>query len=212
MIPTRIGQKYEGGHFTGVIRVGNSAYAVIVAPKSTQVIGLPFKTSADATANTQSVNDGWANTTSMNDSSHPAAQYCCNITTGGYTDWYLPSCDELELCYRYLKPTADTNTVYTAGNCSSFKSILGIENGTNSNSDPKGTAYTRTNITRTIVTAFCADGVEAFDTDSYYWTSTEYSFRTSSAMFQNFSVGYQTNANKTYTGYLVRAVRRVLIA
>ena len=207
LIPTRVGQRFEGGVFAGVIRVGNFAYAVIVAPKSTQVIGLPFKTSADATANTQSVNDGWANSTSMNDSSHPAAQYCCNLAVGGYTDWYLPSRDELELCYRYLKPTTDNNWVGTPGSGN-----LGLANGTNPNSDFAGAAYTTSNPTRTTVTTFRSGGVEAFDTDTYYWTSTEYSSGTSDALFQDFNDGNQLYYNKPYTGNKVRAVRRVVIA
>ena len=209
MIPTRVGQKFEGGYFTGVIRIGTTCYAIILAPKSTQVLGLLFKTSADATANTQSVNDGWANTRSMNNSSHPVAQYCCNIASGGYTDWYLPSRDELELCYRNLKPTTDNNATglitSTAGN-------LNKNHGENPNSDPAGAAYTTTNPAQTTVTTFRSGGVEAFDTGVYYWTSTEYSYYTSSALIQNFYNGYQYNNLKTTTGNMVRAVRRVVIA
>ena len=209
MVPTRVGQKCEGGYFTGVIRVGNSAYAVIVSPKSTQVLGLLFKTSADATASTQSVNDGWSNTTSMNNSSHPVAQYCRNIAAGGYTDWYLPSRDELELCYRNLKPTTQDNSVYAAG---TFSGNLNLANGTNPNSDPAGAAYTTTKLAQTTVTTFRSGGVEAFDTNTYYWTSTEYSSGPSGALFQNFYNGHRTTSNKTYTGSKVRGVRRVLIA
>ena len=210
MIPTRVGQKCEGGYFAGVIRVGSTCYAIIVAPKSTQVIGLLFKTSADATANTQSVNDGWANTTLMNDSFHPAAQYCRNISAGGYTDWYLPSRDELELCYRNLKPTTQNNSVYAAGAAGSGN--LGLANGTNPNSDPAGDAYTTTNPAQTTVTTFQSGGVEAFDTDNYYWTSTEYSSATTSALIQLFGSGYQDWILKAHTGSRVRAVRRVVIA
>lgn len=160
LIPTRVGQRFEGGVFTGVIRVGESAYAIIVAPKSTQVSGLSFKTTNSATENTWSVNDGWANTRSMNNSSHPAAQYCRNIAVGGYTDWYLPSRDELELCYRNLKPTTDNNATglitSTAGN-------LNKNHGENPNSDPAGAAYTTTNPAQTTATTFRLGGVESFD-------------------------------------------------
>ena len=206
MIPTRVGQKFEGGHFAGVIRVGSTCYAIIVAPKSTQVLGLQFKTSADAAANTQSVNDGWANSTSMNNPSHPAVQYCCNMAVGGYTDWYLPSRDELSLCYRYLKPTTESNYIGISGSGN-----LGLLNGTNSNSIPVGAAYTTANPTRTNVTTFQTGGVEAFDTD-FYWTSTEYSSYTSSALVQYFYDGIQYNGTKTNTSNCVRATRRVLIA
>ena len=209
MIPTRVGQKFEGGHFTGVIRVGESVYAIIVAPKNTQVLGLPCKKTNSATANTQSVNDGWANTRSMNDPSHPAAQYCCNIAVGGYTDWYLPSRDELELCYRYLKPTADDNFVYSARQY--FTGNLSLANGSNSNSIPVGTEYTTTTPTETIVTIFYIGSAEAFDT-IWYRTSTEYSSATSNTIVQGFYNSLQDYDLKTHTRYIVRAVRRVLIA
>ena len=209
MIPTRVGQKFEGGYFTGVIRIGTTCYAIIVAPKSTQVIGLPFKTTNSATENTWSVNDGWTNTNSMNGSSHPVAQYCQNMTAGGYTDWYLPSRDELELCYRNLKPTADDNFVYSDSQY--LFGNLGLANGANPSSIPAGTAYTRTNITRTTVTTFRTGGVEAFDS-SFYWTSTEYSVSSTGALIQYFSNGHQSNPIKTFTDGSIRAVRRVLIA
>ena len=207
--PTTIGQAWGGGYYAGVIKVGTTRYALIVAPKSTQTSGIAFKTTNDATANTQSVNDGWTNTNSMNNASHPAAQYCRNMTAGGYTDWYLPSRDELELCYRNLKPTTQNNSVYAAGAAGSGN--LGLANGTNPNSDPAGAAYTTTNPAQTTVTTFRSGGVEAFDTDVYYWTSTEYSSYTSHALVQNFTNGYQSSSDKTTTGNKVRAVRRAAI-
>ena len=115
MIPTRIGQKFEGGYFAGVIRVRDCAYAVLVAPKSTEC-GVQFKTTYSSTLGIRRVNDGWANTNSMNNNKHPAAQYCRSLTVGGHTDLYLPSRDELEMCYRVFKPTNLSNDTYVAGN------------------------------------------------------------------------------------------------
>ena len=203
-LPTVFGQAWGGGYYAGVIKVGTTRYALIVAPKSTQT-SLQQKTSAGGTANTQSVNDGWTNTNSMNDSSHPAAQYCRNMTAGGYTDWYLPSRDELELCYRNLKPTTNDNAtgVTSGGN-------LPTTPGENPNSDPAGDAYTTTNPAQTTATTFRTGGVEAFDTDTYYWTSTEYSAGTGHSLIQDFSNGNQHWVNKT-SGYRVRSVRRVQI-
>ena len=182
MIPTRIGQKFEGGYFAGVIRVKDCAYAILVAPKSTEC-SVQFKTTYSSTSGIQSVNDGWSNTNAMNDVEHPVAQYCRNLTVDRHTDLYLPSRDELELCYRNLKPTARQNATYTAG---TFDGNLGLATGTNLNSIPAGSAYTATNPTQTIVTAFQTGSVEAFALD-YYRTSTESSSTASGSLVQDFA-------------------------
>ena len=206
MIPSRIGVKFEGGYFIGVIRAGDVCYALIVAPGCTEV-RLAQKNSNGQTTVTQSVNNGVLNTHEMNDDFYSVAQYCCNLTEGGYTDWYLPSRDELELCYRYLKPRADYNTTYSDGN---FLGNLGFANGTNPNSVPVGTPYTTTNPAQTAVIAFWAGSVDAFSS-AYYWTSTEYTARTSYVLIQNFDYGHQCWDGKTDSGNRVRAVRCVLI-
>ena len=206
MIPTRIGQKVEVGFFAGVNRIKNCAYLVLVAPKSTEC-SVQFKTHWGGTPGTQLVNDGWANTNAMNDSAHPAAQYCRSLTVGMHTDLYSPSRDELELCYRVFKPTDWGNDKYVADTLSGN---LSLANGTNLNSIPTGAAYTETDPARTIVTAFQTGNVEAFDTSDYYWTSTESSSNTGGSLVQNFSYGNQGWASKTNVGR-VRGVRRVLI-
>ena len=207
MIPTRIGQKFEGGYFAGVIRVRDCAYLILVAPKSTEHTHIRFNiTGVCCTLRIQSVNDGWANTNAMNDSAHPAAQYCRSLTVGGHTDLYLPSRDELELCYRVFKPTNLSNDTYVAGN---FTGNLSLENGTNRSSIPTGAGYTETNPAQTIVTAFRAGSVEAFALD-YYWTSTESSSGTNASLIQLFYNGTQNWLYKIGVNR-VRGVRRVLI-
>ena len=207
MIPTRIGQKFEGGYLAGVIRSKDSAYLVLVAPKSTEC-SVQFKTTYSRTPGIQLVNDGWANTNAMNDSEHLAALHCRSLTVGGHTDLYLPSRDELELCYRNLKPTDCSNTTYPAGTLSGN---LCLATGTNCNSIPTGSAYTGTNPDQTIATAFQTGNVDAFNTSSYYyWTSTESSSGTYASLVQDFSNGdqywdYKTDVNR------VRGIRRVLI-
>ena len=205
MILTRIGQKFEGGYFAGIDRIGDCVYAVLAAPKSTER-SVQFKTKYSRTPGIQLVNDGWSNTNAMNDTGHPAAQYCRNLNVGGNTDWYLPSRDELELCYRNLKPTDRSNTTSGAGD---FSGNLSLANGTNLNSIPTGSAYTETDPTRTIVTAFQTGNVEAFSA-AWYWTSTESSANTTGSLFQNFSYGYRYWFYKTDV-LRVRGVRRVLI-
>ena len=207
MILTRIGQKFEGGYFAGVIRIRDCAYLVLASPKSTEHKRLQWKTQLSRTPSTQLVNDGWTNTNAMNNTEHPAAQYCRSLTVGVHTDLYLPSRDELELCYRNLKPTDWVNATYAAGMLSSN---LRLANGTNLNSIPTGAAYTETNPARTVVTAFWAGNVEAFETSGWYWSSTEFSSGTDYSLIQDFSNGYQDWNSKTHV-YRVRGVRRVLI-
>ena len=49
------------------------------------------------------------NSTNMNNASHPAAQFCEGLTIGGFSDWYMPARNELEICYYNLKPTTQNN-------------------------------------------------------------------------------------------------------
>ena len=193
MILTRVGQKFEGGYFAGVIRVKDCAYAILVAPKFTEG-SVRFKTTYSRTSGIRRVNDGWANSNAMNDVEHPAAQYCRNLTVDRHTNLYLPSRDELEMCYRVFKPT-DWDNVKSSG--------------TNLNSIPTGAAYTKTDPAKTIVIAFQTGSVEAFAAD-WYWTSTESSSDTNTSLIQLFYNGGQTWDDKTSVSR-VRSVRRVLI-
>ena len=205
MILTRIGQKFEGGHLAGVIRVNDCVYAVLVAPKSTEC-RVQFKTTYSSTPGIQLVNDGWSNTNAMNDADHPAAQYCRSLTVGGHTDLYLPSRAELELCYRVFKPTARDNATYPAG---TLRCNLRLATGANRSSIPTGAAYTKTDPAQTIVTARQTGSAEAFAV-GWYWTSTESSSYTNSSLSQDFSNGLQSWNFKTGVGR-VRGVRRVPI-
>lgn len=197
--PSSAGLAYGGGYYAGAnIVVSGTTYALIVAPAAQggQSSGLQWKTSQTTTSGTTSINDGLANTNAMiaaGASSHPAARFCDNLTINGYTDWYLPSKDELEICYRYLKPTNNTNTT---------------SSGTNNSSIPAGAQYTSTNPAQTSVAIFQTGNSEAFSSTNYYWSSTEYSALNS--WFQVFNSGDQGYLTKTGNCY-VRAVRRVAI-
>ncbi len=206
MIPTRIGQKFEGGYLAGINRVKDCAYLILAAPKSTECI-IQFKTQLSSTPGTQLVNDGWANTNAMNDTAHLAAHYCRSLNVSRHADLYLPSRDELELCYCNLKPTNWVNATYAAG---TFAGNLSLATGTNLNSIPTGSAYTKTDPAQTIVTAFQTSGIEAFETSNYYWTSTESSASMCNLLVQNFLHGAQFCSSKTNV-YRVRGIRRVPI-
>ena len=218
--PTTIGQAYGGGYYAGIISQGGSQYYVIVSPKASgetlgpSGAGLAYKITADiAPGATITLNNGPAASASMNSTTYPAAYFCENLTIGGYTDWYLPARDELEVCYRNLKPGTAINDVRTrapsAYTYSEGNDVSGDTVGINRNSIPVGAAYpaTNTNPAQTTVTLFQTGNSEAFDTGSY-WCSTEYS--STNVWRQNFMNGWQPTNTKDF-GWNVRAVRRVAV-
>ena len=193
-----IGSALGGGYFAGQISTagnGIADYNLVVGPvASAENASKQWKIVNTTTAGTSSVIDGPANSAAMNDVTHPAAQFCEAVNTGGFTDWYLPAKNELEICYYNLKPT-------TTNNNTSF--------GINPNAVPaRASNYTSGNPAQTSATAFITStGAEAF-TNVEYWSSTEYS--ATQGWTENFNQGYQGHYNKT-ASYRVRAIRRVAV-
>lgn len=211
------GEAFGGGYYVGNIVQGGSTYAIIVSPRASgQSSGLQWKTSQTAGPSaTQTLNNGPAASASMNSATYPAAQFCEGLTIGGFSDWYLPARDELELCYRNLKPTTSSNSTdsrskssitYPEGNDASTDKM-----GVNRNSSPTGAAYTSGTPAQTSTTLFKSGNAEAFNFE-WYLSSSEFS--TSSSWIQNFTAspaGAQNPINKTEVFPCVRAVRRVAI-
>jgi len=196
----QVGDAYAGGFYAGQISTaGNSIadYNLVVGPiSSAENSSKQWKTSNTTTAGTSSVIDGPANSTAMNDASHPAAQFCEAVTVGGFSDWYMPAQNELEVCYYNLKPT-------TTANNTSY--------GLNPNAVPSraSTYYTSGTPPRTSSVTFQSGGAQAFASIApYYWNSTETSSTRGGMQF--FNVGRQGNYLKTYS-YSVRAIRRVAV-
>lgn len=105
-IPTTPGTPFGGGLYVGQITEDDGiTYAIIVAPKAQggEASGtLAWKTTQTTTTGTDSLNNGFNNTAAMvaaGISLHPAAQFCKGLSINGYTDWYLPAKDELNLIY-----------------------------------------------------------------------------------------------------------------
>ena len=199
-----IGTSMEGGFFAGAISHtanGVPTHLLIVAPAATGATGTGYtlttnkqwKTSNTTTAGTTSTYDGAANSANMNNASHPAAQFCETLSIGGYTDWYLPARDELEIAYYNLKPTTASNST---------------ADGINSYSVPaRGSNYTAGNPARTSVAAFQSGGAEAFPTGQH-WSSTEFS--SAAAWIQNIFQGLQSGDNKSLNNR-VRAFRKLAL-
>jgi hypothetical protein len=192
-----IGQAYEGGFFAGKISTagnGIADYNLVIAPKSTgEDTSIQWQTSSTSTPGTSSVIDGPTNSSNMNNASHPAAQFCEGLSIGGYSDWYMPAQNELEVCYYNLKPTTVNNNT---------------SSGTNTNAVPsRGSNYTTSTPAQTTATDFKSGNSQAFAAAAY-WSSTESS--AADARQQSFSNGSQGSGAKTVVGH-VRAVRRVAV-
>lgn len=209
-----VGEAYGGGFYAGKIVIGANTYSLIVSPKSSgENSSKQWKTTNDTTSGTLSLNDGLTNSNAMNGDSHPAAQFCRTLSIGGYSDWYPPSRDELEICYRNLKPDTTANAVYASRMekwgvaAGVYNGVDGQGNGDNDNSLPLGAAYAAGDPAIATVPAFTTGNAEAFEA-SYYQSSTE--FNATGAWVQNFSDGDQNGFDKN-GNYFVRAVRKVLI-
>lgn len=106
-LPTIIGEPFGGGFYAGDIESGGVWYKLIVADKAADITGTNsrWKTTNSATAGTDSLTDGVANTSSMIAAGialHPAANHCVNHAGGGNSDWYMPAKDELNVIYQNL--------------------------------------------------------------------------------------------------------------
>lgn len=202
-----IGTSMEGGFFAGAISHtanGVPTHLLIVAPAATGATGTGYtlttikqwKTTFTTTVGTTSTYNGAANTAAIVTAGialHPAAQFCTGLSIGGYTDWYLPARDELEIAYYNLKPTTNSNdTSY----------------GINAYSVPaRGSNYTAGTPAQTSVAAFQSGGAEAF-VAAFHWASTEFS--STNAWLPEFNNGLQDDDNKV-NSYRVRAFRKVAV-
>jgi hypothetical protein len=196
--PTVIGQAYGGGFYAGQIGVSSVAtHYLVIGPVSTAETTLAWKNANTATTGSDSVIDGPQNTADMvadgNSTVYPSAHFCNDLSTGGYSDWYMPAVNELDVCYYNLKPTTTSN-------------LTGF--GINPNAVPaRASNYTAGNPAQTSVTDFKDTGTEDFGAVNY-WSSTE--VPTNYARFKSFSNGGQYYGSKT-NSVSIRAVRRVAV-
>lgn len=196
-VPTVIGQPFGGGYYAGQISTagnGVADYYLVVGPlasaQSTQI----WKTSNTDSPGTSSNINGPANSTAMNDASHPAAQFCEGLTIGGYSDWYMPSINEIEVCYYNLKPSTDTNYTFV---------------GSNPNAVPPRGNYSSETPAQTSAIEFRSyTGTEYFTPATAYWSSTQNTATAGKSM--DFAKGLQEGPGKA-SNIRVRAIRRVAI-
>jgi hypothetical protein len=217
--PAVIGEPFGGGFFAGYISHtadGNPTHALIVAPQADGATGTGYTLTTNlkwadqdvavpassTLIGASNVFDGKVNTDLMmslitngtySAGAFPAAQFCADLSIGGFTDWYLPARWELDIAYFNLKPSTATNSTSW---------------GTNDYSVPKRTANnTLTYPQQTYVTAFNTS-TEAFVADSH-WSSTESNANNSWNL--GFGNGSQNVNSKTGTIRRVRAFRKLAL-
>lgn len=201
-----------------------SRYRIIVAPKASGDATRALKNATTALPiASRTLTEGWLSTEAMKNEGtstvYPAAHWARGLSINGFDDWYLPARDELELCWRNLKPTTDDNYIIanrptaSAYNYASLGSYGDTSNqhGLNNNSSPTSIAYTASVPARTASAAFQTGGEEAFDHINFYWSSSDYN--ASTAWRQGWSSGNsgrQVNDSKNGSNR-VRAIRRSII-
>ena len=217
------GTAYGGGYFAGQIRVFagqdggglpavDTIYNLIVAPLAGGQYGgatgaiIKYKPAGGGDspqAVFQNKVYGKPANDAGNDSAHPIFQWARSVTVGGFTDWYVPAKNELEILYYNLKPKPTTGANQQPNNTSS---------GANANAVPaRASNYTAVGPPNmTTASDFQWFGGEPFGfSGEVYWSSTEVSTDPLSAWSQSFGSGQQIENVKPQNLLGCRVVRRV---
>jgi hypothetical protein len=185
-----IGTAMLGGFFAGLVNINGQTKGIIVAPKATGECKGQWAKSDDLIEGATCPVDGQQNTLDMIAAETTLGKWVKSLNIAGFTDWHIPSRDQLEIIYRAFKPTSDENWAYSGVNISSV---------------PPHNLYTNENPKQCELAEFKEGGEEAFDT-TWYWTSTQVG--EASAWIQTFLTGYQDDGWKDGTTR-ARAVRTI---
>jgi hypothetical protein len=205
--PTVIGQAYGGGYYGGKINVSGTQYYLLVADKT---VGEAYQKTWGVYGTSTSANsiiDGPTNSATLAalGSAYEAATFCETLNTGGYTDWYLPAKDEIQVLYYFLKPGTDDNDTAFGSNAYAVSP------------QPVSTNYTAGSPAQTSATSFrtgaSSQEFAVSPGTGKYWTSTQYSGFTSQLVWcQRSTTGGQPAQTKnSFSDMYTRAIRRVAV-
>lgn len=196
-----IGDAFGGGFFAGQIGVSSTAtHNIVVGPSSSADTSLRWTTITTPASGALSIINGPQNTADIvasgNSTQFPAAHFCNDLVIGGFSDWYLPARNELEICYFNLKPTTTNNQT---------------NSGENQNAVPvRNNNYSTSNPARTSVAAFQSGGAQAFTATGYWGSNIEPYDSRYRIRSQQFNDGLFFNGYRSST-YRLRAIRRVAV-
>lgn len=203
-------------------------FRIIVSPRADGEVSQKIKNSPTTLPiECRTLTEGFVATESMKNSDsslvYPAAHWARSLNIGGYTDWYIPSRDELELCYRAFKPSTLNNAAVALRELTdidykvngSYGDVVNNVNGTNNNSIPVNNGYSLINPTQTTASSFQVGGSNEFTDNlgTYYLSSSEYSITNVYQIIfskNNANNGRQLGSGKS-TNRVLRAVRRSAI-
>ena len=212
------GEAVGGGFYVGKMSIngnGIPTHHLIISDISTRQTTLSWDSRTTGNSGFVSgVNNpinGPQNTTSLagQGSVYEAANYCENLNSGGYTDWYLPSVQELQMCYYYLKPTTGANHNYGDS--------YGGANPYAVAPQPINIGYGTAGPSQTSATAFKFGNAQSFGTFGYYSscesTSGAEIIRKIQVQVVYFTDGsiQEGNKSQTWANFYTRAVRRIPI-
>jgi hypothetical protein len=197
IVPVIPGTPFAGGFYAGRIQIAGVLYGLVVAPKAEgEHQGISWLDAEQRVAGADSYCDGMQNTVAMAEAGSPLAQWARGLSIDGFSDWHIPSQDELEILYRNLKPTTRKNALYG-------------RSGVNASAVPPTFAYGADLPAQTTAAGFADGGEQAF-ADEWYWSSTQHAANDDYAWCQDFDYGNQTSTSKS-ASLRARAVRRFAI-